>query len=708
MKDTPIIKADDADLSFLDNIKPVKMRKGQRRTENRPERWIDLITAFDIETTRVDIRVGLKRIEHHSIMYIWQWQIDEYITVIGRTWEEFTRFYNRFNAILKRMGLDCVVFVHNLSYEFQFLWEILDLDHTAKIFATSMRDVLYFKRDMFTFRCSERLSNDTLRHWCATLKTEHQKLEMEYAEKRYPWTDLPDDVIRYAVIDVVCLVEAVKKQMAMHHDNLYSLPYTSTGYIRRLLKREMYFYRISVQEQTNDLYIYRMLRLAYRGGNTHASNAQAGVPLDNVESWDRSSSYPDVLVHNKFPVTRFKAERPTIEDLKYLIKSQRACLVKIRYWDLHTNLGITCPYITYSTCARTGLIKPYSTECDNGRVISAKFIEMVITDVDWKIIESTYNYSKTQVVELYSARYGYLPKPIIDICIDLYRKKTALKGSLADEIEYMREKNLLNSIYGCMVQRAISPEVYINKEGYWDYKPGYDENVEYRKYCEKTFLNYAWGVWCCSIARLRLEEGINICGQSQFVYADTDSVKCLCHPDFTDYNNQRIKDAKASGAYATDIDGNVHYMGVFEHEYTASEFITLGAKRYVAVYPGKSGKDELHLTISGVDKRKGAEELILKGGISSFADGITFKNSGHIAAFHNDHPNKTLTIDGHQIRLTSNICLVDTPYTLKINKEYKRVLEKIAIQKAREQEKDLPFLQFDIEYLDDMDYTDLA
>ena len=709
MKDTPIILADDVDLSFMHDVKPVAMRKGQKRTENRPEKWIDLITAFDIETTRIDIKIGLKRIEHHSIMYIWQWQIDEYVTVIGRTWDEFIRFYERMNKVLEKMGFDCVVYVHNLSYEFQFLWEILDLANTAKIFATSLRDVLYFKRDHFTFRCSERLSNDSLRHWCETLKTDHQKLGMDYSVKRYPWTELPDDVIAYSVTDVVCLVEAVKKQMSMHGDTLYSIPYTATGYIRRILKREMWFYRTAIQEQTNDLSIYRLLRLAFRGGNTHASNALAGIPLEEVESWDRSSSYPDILVNEKFPVTRFKEEPPDIKAFNACIKSKRACLVKIRYWDLHTKPGITCPYICYSSCSKFGLIKPYDATCDNGRIIGCKFAEMVLTDVDYQIIESTYTWSKMQIVELYSARYGYLPKPIRDICIDLYRRKTALKGVESDEIEYMRMKNLLNSIYGCMVQRAISPEVYINEDGHWDYKPGYDEAVEYSKYVEKTFLNYSWGVWCCAIARLRLEEGINICGQREFIYCDTDSVKCLGHPDFSDYNAKRIKASKASGAYATDIDGNSHYMGVFEHEYTAKQFVTLGAKRYAATYPNKkSGLDELHLTISGVDKEKGAEELTIKGGIEVFQDGIVFENSGHIAAFHNDHPGKTITIDGHEVKLTSNVCLIETPYTLKIEKEYKGILQKIALNYARQAEKDLPFMKFSLEYQEEMDYTVFA
>ena len=89
----------------------VKNRKGNPAGKKR--HYIGITTAFDIETTLID------DIEQ-SVMYIWQWQFGEDYTVIGRTWEEFLDLQKRVqNSIPADHWL--VVYVHNLSYEFQFL-----------------------------------------------------------------------------------------------------------------------------------------------------------------------------------------------------------------------------------------------------------------------------------------------------------------------------------------------------------------------------------------------------------------------------------------------------------------------------------------------------------------------------------------------------------------------------------------------------------
>jgi hypothetical protein len=73
----------------------------------------DIITAFDIETTRI------KEIEQ-SIMYVWKFQFGLDYTVKGRTWEQFILLCKAISSKLKDGEYICV-FVHNLSYEFQFL-----------------------------------------------------------------------------------------------------------------------------------------------------------------------------------------------------------------------------------------------------------------------------------------------------------------------------------------------------------------------------------------------------------------------------------------------------------------------------------------------------------------------------------------------------------------------------------------------------------
>ena len=99
----------DFDYSIFKKAWNVKRKKGSRNKKN----YINLVCAFDIETTRI------KEIEQ-SVMYVWQFQVDENETVIGRTWREFEYFMRAITSDLEDMEY-IVVYVHNLSFEFQFL-----------------------------------------------------------------------------------------------------------------------------------------------------------------------------------------------------------------------------------------------------------------------------------------------------------------------------------------------------------------------------------------------------------------------------------------------------------------------------------------------------------------------------------------------------------------------------------------------------------
>ena len=251
-----------------------------------------------------------------------------------------------------------------------------------------------------------------------------------------------------------------------------------------------------------------------------------------------------------------------------------------------------------------------------------------------------------------------------------------------------------------MVQRAITPDVLIDStdedpDTRWMYDPDYSEQDEYDTYTRKTFLNYAWGVWCCAWARARLESGIQIAGYYNFVYCDTDSVKCVGNPDFSEFNQARINDALRSGAFATDKHGVTHYMGVFEKEYVADRFKTLGSKRYAYEEDG-----QLFVTVSGVSKEYGAVELAKKGGIEAFEIDFVFSEAEHIAAYYNDHPDILLDIDGHQLRITSNTALVSTPYTMTLkDKQYKHLMETAIAIYSRMHKPDLPYMMFDLDEL---------
>lgn len=664
-----IIRADDFDHEYM---KLTGLRRMQKKQRGNPgtrakRRYRDEITAFDIETSTIP---GTQQ----AIMYIWQWQIGDF-TVIGRTWEEFQDLCYRLKAQCKEDQY-IVVYVHNLSFEFQFLAGIYDFQ-PEEVFCIESRKIL--KCDMFgclEFRCSYLHSNMSLDEFTRKMGVEHAKLhDFDYNQFRGPWTALTDDELQYCINDVQGLVEALKIEMKHDRDNLYSIPLTSTGYVRRdakaVLKGVKHFI---VQDILPEYEVFEMLQEAFRGGNTHANRYYAGLILENVKSADRSSSYPDVQVNCKYPMSRwFRSGNITTDQLFDLIDRRgRAVVMRVALFNvrLHDEFWGS-PYLSISKCRN---IKNH--EPDNGRILSADYLETTITDIDLKIITDEYDFDSMTIIDSAHSRYGYLPRKFVELVNKYYRLKTELKGSedLFDQLLYMKSKNKLNSLYGISAQNPIKPETQFKQGGFSILEEDYKEKLEAQN--KKAFFNYAWGVWCTAWARLRLEEGIRLAG-SRFVYADTDSVKYLGEIDWSEYNAIREAQSKAHGAYAIDKKGKAHYMGVFEYEGEYAKFSTLGAKKYCC----EDTEGNLQITIAGVGKKAGVNELRRAGGISKFKPGFIFREGGGLDAVYNDDPEiKEVTIDGHRLEITRNVCLVQGEYTLGLAGDYERLLDRLAIE----------------------------
>lgn len=665
-----IVTPEQFPLEWLYNRPLVKRKQGNQRTKKRVK-YKDIITAFDIETTR------LANIEQ-SVMYVWQWQFDEDYTVVGRTWEQFAAFQRKIAKILDDSVL--VVFVHNLSYEFQFLRGIYQFS-PDEVFAIKSRKVLKCNmHGCFEFRCSYIHSNMNLDTYTKKMGVKHKKLTgtFDYEKIRYPWTKLSNDELAYCVHDVQGLVEAIKIEMEHDGDNLYTFPLTSTGYVRRDAKKAMSNVSFSfVRNQLPDYEIYKMLREAFRGGNTHANRYYANYTLHNVHSADRSSSYPDVMCNCKFPISEFyRLGDLSYKDVVKLIeKRNKALIMRVAITGIYlTRIDWGCPYLSISKCRHIE-----NALEDNGRILSADYLETTLTDIDLRIVLQEYSFTDIRFFDVASSRYGYLPSPLISTICQYYHYKTELKNVLGQELLYMKSKNKLNSLYGMCAQDPVKQSIlFINN----DFQEQNEEEAKLLlEHNKKAFLAYQWGVWVTAWARYRLEEGIILAhgdienpNSPQFVYCDTDSVKYLGDIDLTVFNRQRITDSKRSGAYATDPAGITHYMGVYEKEHDMCEFRTMGAKKYVY---RESPKDKLICTIAGVSKSLGGKELESHGGITAFREGFTFEEAGGLEAVYNDDIDKVIDIDGHSLKITSNVVLKPSTYTLGLSADYKRLLTEV-------------------------------
>ena len=93
-----------------------------------------------------------------------------------------------------------------------------------------------------------------------------------------------------------------------YNDTLATIPLTSTGYVRREMRkacREDKHYRELFETLMPTPEVYTLLRKAFRGGNTHASRYYADAIIDNVYSMDRVSSYPACICSDLYPMTPF-------------------------------------------------------------------------------------------------------------------------------------------------------------------------------------------------------------------------------------------------------------------------------------------------------------------------------------------------------------------------------------------------------------------
>lgn len=658
---------DTFDYTLIKNAPVQKRRKGNQGRRDNKRMYKDLFCAFDIETTN-DFTIN------QAYMYIWQFQIND-VTVIGRSWTEFKLFLYNIRSVLKDNEY-LMIYVHNLSFEFSFLKGIYTFD-PDEVFCIESRKVLKCQmHDHFEFRCSYLLTNMSLAAFTKRMNVT-QKLsgeDFDYSKIRYPWTELTAQELEYCITDVKALVEALRVFFSIEKDSFYTIPYTSTGFVRRDVKAAMrHFNKYELADMQPDYDIFCILREAFRGGNTHANRWYVNDIIDNVSSYDRVSSYPDVQINELFPMgIWYKEEHVTAERACEIIyRYKRAALMRVGFRNIRLKDPLWgCPYIPKHKCRNL-----MRHDNDNGRILDADYLEISLTDIDLKIILDEYDFDTITFYDFYHTRYGRLPKPLREVVQKYFKGKTELKNVAGQELYYHMSKAKLNSIYGMTVQSPVKQTIdYINDEFI---ERTDDERELLEHHNRKAFLVYSWGIWTTAHARWHLEVAIKNVGNN-FVYCDTDSVKFIDDGSisFDEYNKYRKQDSIKNGGVAADPVGHEHYLGLYEHDGTYKRFVTMGAKKYA--YEDMSG--QLHITVAGVGKSKGAAELVQRGGIEAFKEGFTFYAAGGTESIYNDiiQPFKT-EIDGKTLNITSNCLIRESTYTLGLTGEYKRILSDPAI-----------------------------
>lgn len=606
--------------------------------KSRNKYFYNLPCSFDIETSsfyetktgviysnddykKSDRKDGVKK----AIMYIWQFAINENV-IYGRTWGEFQNFINKLSLFLNLEKCYLVVYVHNLAYEFQFICKWFKW---VDIFADSERKPIKAETDShIIFKCSYRLSGYSLAVLANNLQSHEIKKmvgDLDYNLIRNSKTPLSDTELGYCFNDVLIVTAYISEQITEWGD-IENIPLTQTGKVRRFVRARCFQnkkYHFLIQKLTIEKAEYLLLKNAFAGGFTHCNAMYTENVCKNVTSYDFTSSYPTVLIAEKYPMSKgMKVDVSTVEQLENLIKNY-SVLMDLTFTNIKSSF-LWENIISVSKCRN---IK--NPLINNGRLVSADMITITITDLDYINIKDFYNWEDVKIGLVYIYHRDYLPKEIIETILYLYKSKTELKGVEGKEVEYLHSKELLNSIYGMCVTSIVHDVVTFSNNQWETSESSIDSELDIYNKDKNRFLFYQWGVWCTAYARNNLYTGIKEC-KGDYIYSDTDSIKIFNaekHKEYFEKYNKWIigKLENCLNHYNLPLDsmkpktikGVEKPLGVWDFDGFYKEFKTLGAKRYIVNHD-----DDISITVCGLSKKSGRDY------IASMQNPFDFFNSG--------------------------------------------------------------------------------
>lgn len=460
--------------------------------------YLEIYCGFDIETYTTE--------SHNAYMYIWQFSIysaNGNFIFTGRTWQEFV---DLINLLIYDLNLTkerrIIIGVANLSYEHQFMkrWFV---GRWTKVFAKEKRQpMIAIIDDCVEFRDVLQISGGSL-SVLAKQYTQTQKLkgDLDYTIPRTRYTKLTPQELQYCYNDVAIVSEFMQYLFNKYIKTDKWIPTTKTGLLRREVKNAMKSRGNGVKRDImreiyrcypKDYNLYsELMQYCFRGGYCHANIRHVGHIVNDCKSYDITSSYPfTMLSYDGFPVSPLKAEKPA--NFETLYNADKYCLF---FRVIFTNLKATTDHAIESkskciTISNNAII-------DNGRIRFCTQCEIVITNLDFDIINLFYKYDSYKIVWVYSSVRGRLPKYLIMPLAKAYEEKAKLKkqgkGGCS---EYALTKSLVNSGYGMTVTRLITSEIKmsdISCEWYSD-----DTCFNYDKEREKAFLLPQWGIYVCA------------------------------------------------------------------------------------------------------------------------------------------------------------------------------------------------------------------
>ena len=669
------------------------------------KKYFNVESAFDIETSSV----MLENEQKFAFMYEWTFGIkDKNFICYGRTWEEFKDLCRQLQEyFLLDSEHILVVYVHNLSYEFQFMrkyfnWlDVFAVDERKPVKALCSYGIEFRDSYILSGYSLEKLAENLVSHNIKKLVG-----DLDYNLTRTHITELTENELAYCNNDVEIVLAYINEQIEQY-GSITKIPMTNTGRVRNFVKDKCYFteknhrksskgkyqrYKELMNELTLTTGEYTMLKRCFMGGFTHASMLYSGKLLHDVASIDFTSSYPYVMLSEKFPMSKPEKVKPTKEQfLKWVNDDNVGLMFVVRFKGLQSKLS----FETYLSESKCDVLE--NSIINNGRVFKADTVQTTITDIDFKILYKCYTWDSIEIANVHKFYMQYLPKPILLAIVELYEKKTTLKDVSGKEVEYLVNKGMLNSVYGMCVTDIVRDNISYKDD--WQLEKYtiemMNEQIEKYNSSSNRFLYYPWGVWVTAYARKNLWNGILEIG-IDYVYSDTDSVKFLNYEKHKEYINRynldverklkkmcKFRQIEFERLKPKTIKGVEKMIGVWDFEGIYTHFKTLGAKRYLV----RSKKDEkLHLTVAGLSKQNGVEYMLricnndYEKVFANFNDDLYIpeNETGKHTHTYIDSPITSMITDYQnnvvEVSALSGVHLSPCEFTLSISQQYSKFL----------------------------------
>ena len=115
--------------------------------KNKNTQVLNIPCSFDIETSNIIFNKGKKEEFKNAFMYAFVFYFN-YNYILGRTWDDFLYIldYIQHNVLNKCRGAKAIIYVHNLSFEFQFIKKYINFKN---VLSYDERQIIYAESEFF-------------------------------------------------------------------------------------------------------------------------------------------------------------------------------------------------------------------------------------------------------------------------------------------------------------------------------------------------------------------------------------------------------------------------------------------------------------------------------------------------------------------------------------------------------------------------------